>query len=68
MKNNELNELKTEIKSLRRRLKIDLMRSDTERVEEDFYAIIDGYNRMRKHINNSVSQCESLSSEIEVVE
>lgn len=68
MKNNELNELKAEIKSLRRRMKINLMRSDTERVEEDFYAIMDGYNKMRKHLKNSASQCEKLCSEVEVVE
>lgn len=67
MKNDELNELKAEIKSLRRRIKINVMRSDADSVEEDFYAIMDGYDRLRKHINNSVAHCEDLCSEVEVV-
>lgn len=68
MKSDELNELKSEIKLLRKRMKTNVMRSDTERVEEDFYAIMDGYNRIRKHLNTSVPQYKNLSAEIEVVE
>lgn len=68
MKKDELTEIKSEIKSLRRKIKINILRSDTESVEENFYAIMDGYDRMRKHLNNSVTQCVDLCSEVKVVE
>lgn len=68
MGNKELTEIKSEIKTLKKRMIINVMKSDAESVEKDFYAIMDGYNRMRTHIKNSVTQCEDICSEVEVVE
>lgn len=68
MENTELAEIKSEIKTLKKRMKINVLKSDAESVEEDFYAIMDGYNRMRKHLNNPITQREGLCSEVEVVE
>ena len=63
-----LNNIKSEIKSLKKHIKKNILDSDVESLEENFYALMDCHNRMRNHFKESISQLSSENEEMRVVE
>ena len=63
-----LNNIKSEIKSLKKHIKKNILDSDVESLEENFYAPMDCHNRMRNHFKESISQLSSENEEMRVVE
>lgn len=61
MGNTELSEIKSEIRKLKRKMKKNVQNNDIDKVQEDFYAIMDGYDKMREHLKQSCQEAESSS-------
>ena len=55
--------IKSEIRKRKRHMKINIINSDIDGLQEDLYAIMDGYNKIREHLSKSVVQSNSVYKE-----
>ncbi len=55
--------IKSEKRKRKRHMKINIINSDIDGLQEDLYAIMDGYNKIREHLSKSVVQSNSVYKE-----